>query len=374
MTTVLAILTPPGRSALATLALHGPDAWAAVRAHFQPALPETPEPGRTWLGRLGRDVADEVVLACKQAAPVPWVEIHCHGGPEVVRLLVELFAERGVAEIDWREFAMRTQPTLQALAGVALTQATTERVAKILLDQYRGALETALRRIESHLGHAEPAAALAGLRELARWSPLGRKLVSGFRVVLAGPPNVGKSSLANALAGYPRSVVAATPGTTRDVVTTRLALDGWPVELCDTAGLRGEADELERQGIDRTRATLDAADLVLWLMDVSVSPAVPSPVAGALAVVNKIDLPAAWPVPTNAVAVSATTGQGLDGLIAAVVARLVPEAPPPGTALPFMPELADAIDGLVAKLSADRHAEARAELTRILADPQQVPQ
>jgi len=362
MTTVLAILTPPGRSALATLALHGPDAWAAVRAHFQPALPETPEPGRTWLGRLGRDVADEVVLACKAA----WVEVHCHGGPEVVRLLVELFAERGVAEIDWREFAMRTQPTLQALAGVALAQATTERVAKILLDQYRGALEAALRRIDSHLGHAEPAAALAGLRELARWSPLGRKLVSGFRVVLAGPPNVGKSSLANALAGYQRSVVAATPGTTRDVVTTRLALDGWPVELSDTAGLRGEADELERQGIDRTRETLDAADLVLWLMDSSVSPAVPSPLPEALVVVNKIDQPPAWPVPADAVAASATTGQGLDDLIGAVVARLVPEAPSPGTPLPFTPELADAVGEAIALIEVGRTVEARDALGRSL--------
>lgn len=351
MTTILAILTPPGRSALATLALHGPVAWSAVRACFQPKLPETPEAGRTWLGRLGRDVADEVVLVCKQVQPVPWIEVHCHGGPEVVRFLIELFGEQGVIEIDWREFQMRTEPNWRAQAGIALTQATTERVAGILLDQYRGAFERAMLRIDSHLGHCEPAAALAGLRELARWSPLGRKLVSGFRVVLAGPPNVGKSSLANALAGYQRSIVSASPGTTRDVVTAPLALDGWPIELSDTAGLRDEPGELERQGIERTQAMLDAADLVVWLMDASVSPALPSPRPDALIVVNKIDLPSAWSAPAGVVCVSATTGEGLDDLVAAIVGRLVPEAPPAGTAMPFTPELADAVDGMIARIA-----------------------
>jgi tRNA modification GTPase len=364
--TVLAILTPPGQSALATLALAGENAWSAVRAHFNRELPATPEPGQTWLGKLGREVADEVVLACKTAGPQQLVEIHCHGGREVVRFLVELFLDQGITEVSWQEFLLRTQPTLQAQAGGALAQATTPRVAAILLDQYRGAFESALRRVDSHLGHCEPRPALEGLRALARWAPLGRKLVAGFRVVLAGPPNVGKSSLANALAGYQRSIVAATPGTTRDVVSAHLALDGWPVELSDTAGLREAPGSLEQEGISRTRATLADADLVVWLMDA----ADPAPVSpdrpDTLVVVNKIDLPATWLIPGGTLTVSALSGQGLDALIAAIVARLVLEVPPAGTAIPFTPDLADTVERMVAALETGRHDEVRGRLKDLL--------
>jgi tRNA modification GTPase len=363
----VAILTPAGQSALATVALFGEAAWNAVRSHFRPELPTDPEAGRTWLGRLGRDVADEVVVACKTIEPQPLVEVHCHGGREVVRYLVELFVEAGIAEVTWQEFAMRTQPSLQARAGIALAQATTPRVASILLDQYRGALDGALRRVDSHLGHCSPGPALDALRELARWSPLGRHLVPGFRVVLAGPPNVGKSSLANALAGYQRSIVSATPGTTRDVVAAHLALDGWPVELSDTAGLRDAPGELERAGIDRARATLADADLVVWLMDAS-DPNPTSPESpDALVVVNKIDLPAAWSIPPGVLTVSATLGQGLDTLIAAIVARLIHEVPAPGTPIPFTPELADAVEQAVAFLAAGRNDEVRGILDQLLA-------
>ena len=104
---------------------------------------------------------------------------------------------------------------------------------------------------------------------LARYAPLGRRLTAPWRVVVAGPPNVGKSSLVNALAGYQRSIVAPTPGTTRDVVTTRLAIDGWPVELADTAGVREATDALETQGVRLAREATAAADLCLWVLDAS---------------------------------------------------------------------------------------------------------
>jgi tRNA modification GTPase len=326
--TAITLLTAPGRAALATLAGVGQPVWEILRQHFRPTLPEQPMTGQTWLGKLGREVGDEVVLFCRDCEPEPHVEIHCHGGPEVVRFLTELFLEKGVAEVPWQEYLLATQPRTQALATIALTRATTPRVASILLDQYRLAQA-------GQTGWDDLAA-------LARWAPLGRRLLSGFRVVLAGPPNVGKSSLANALAGYQRSIVSATPGTTRDVVALHLALDGWPVELCDTAGLRDTDAELEQAGIARTRITLDEADLVVWLVDASSPDPVWPDRPGALVVVNKIDLPPAWPIPEGALTLSATTGQGLDALIAAIVARLVPEVPPLGTAIPFTPELADA--------------------------------
>src|SRR5205085_10015517 len=102
-----------------------------------------------------------------------------------------------------------------------LTRATTVRTASILLDQYHGAFT---RAVEAAL--AEP----AHVAEFARYAPLGRHLVAPWTVAVVGPPNVGKSSLVNALAGYQRAVVSDMPGTTRDVVRTLVALDGWPVE------------------------------------------------------------------------------------------------------------------------------------------------
>lgn len=313
---LIAVLTAPGTSALATIALHGDGAWSALRERFRPELPAEPVLGTLNLGRLGREVGDEVVVVSGESG----VEIHCHGGREVVRFLVELFLERGFVEVDWQQFLRRTRAPRRALAEIALTQATTARVANILLDQVRGNFDP------------------VQLAESARWAWLGRRLLAGFRVVLAGPPNVGKSSLANALAGYQRSIVSPTPGTTRDVVTARLAFDGWPIELSDTAGLRTEADVLESAGIERTRASLDTADLVVWLMDASDPNPVPPERPGTLVVVNKIDRPAMWTIPADALSVSATTGFGMEALTAAIVVRLVPEVPPPGTAIPLSPE------------------------------------
>ena len=148
----------------------------------------------------------------------------------------------------------------------------------------------------------------------------------------------------NALAGYRRSIVAPTAGTTRDAVTLVVALDGWPVELCDTAGLRESADAVERQGVALAEAAIRNADLCVWLADA----AGPHPgsveafaaahgvgVERVLPAANKIDLPAAWDS-GGWLAVSALTGRGLAELQRAIVSRLVPEAPPPGAAVPLV--------------------------------------
>ena len=102
----------------------------------------------------------------------------------------------------------------------------------------------------------------------ARWH-VGRHVVEPFRVVIAGAPNVGKSSLANAIAGYQRTIVSPTPGTTRDLVSTALAVEGWPIVLTDTAGLRLAGEDLEGRGIEQARAALAGADVVLWVLDAS---------------------------------------------------------------------------------------------------------
>jgi tRNA modification GTPase len=368
--TWIACLTPPGQSALATLGIYGPRAWASLRKLFRRRsggeLGEEPAGGRFWLGRIGGEVADEVVVAVKQTEPVPWLEVHGHGGREVVRFLIDLFREQGLQLCSWEEFLRKTSTdALTAAAAIALTQAATLRTAGILLDQQQGTLGRALDAIGQALKNGDTGAAQKDLAQLARFADVGQHLTRPWRVVVAGAPNVGKSSLVNALAGYQRSIVAATPGTTRDVVTTRLALDGWLIELADTAGQRTEAEDLEEQGIRRARATASAADLCLWLLDGSAPPVWPSqPLAAVMYVVNKSDLPPAWDRPSapNAIHVSALTGEGLSELCAAVIARLVPDPPPPGAAVPFTPQLCERI------ALAQRHVAAgnAGEASRIL--------
>ncbi len=364
--TWIACLTPPGQSALATLGIYGPRAWAVLRKLFRrrsgAELGEEPAVGRFWLGRIGGEVADEVVVAVKQTEPVPWLEVHGHGGREVVRFLIDLFREQGLHVCSWEEFLHKiSTDALTAAAAIALSQAATLRTAGILLDQQQGTLGRALDVIGQALQHGDVRAAQEHLAQLARFADVGQHLTRPWRVVVAGAPNVGKSSLVNALAGYQRSIVAETPGTTRDVVTTRLALDGWLIELADTAGQRTEAEDLEEQGIRRARATASAADLCLWLLDGSAPPVWPSePLAAVMYVVNKSDLPPAWDRTSapNAIHVSALTGEGLTELCAAVIARLVPDPPPPGAAVPFTLQLCERIALAQRHLAAGNTGEA----------------
>jgi tRNA modification GTPase len=354
--TWVACLTPPGRGAIATLGLHGPDAWGAVRRFFRSRkgeLPATPQAGHFRLGRLGEEMHDEVVLAVKCAEPACWLELHSHGGREVVRYLHDLFVTHGLRPCSWQDFLRLTSADpLQSAAAAALAEAPTARTAAILLDQYHGALGRALQTIESHRERGDLLTARSIAEELARFAPLGRHLTTPWRVAIAGAPNVGKSSLLNALAGYQRSIVAATPGTTRDLVTVRLAIDGWPVEFVDTAGLRDSTEALEGQGIEQARYAVNAADLCLWVVDGSVEPVMPVGITTrTLLVVNKCDLLPAWPYPlAGEMAVSARTGTGIAELSAAVAAALVPAPPSSGEAVPFTPELIANVESLRQRL------------------------
>src|SRR5947208_3573596 len=151
--TFVACLTPPGTAALATLGLHGPDAWAVCRALFTPRSGELPEsaaavvgarsgdraPTQFWLGRLGEEMKDEAVLALRRAEPVPWVELHCHGGRELINMLLDIFRARGLRVGSWEDWERRTaKSSLQAAAALALARTLTPRTASILLDQYAG--------------------------------------------------------------------------------------------------------------------------------------------------------------------------------------------------------------------------------------------
>ncbi len=361
--TRVAVMTPPGTGAIATVEVSGPRAWGIVQRIFRPVgkpLPETPELNRFWFGNLGGGVGDEVILAVTSLEPVVSVEIHCHGGRRVVQWVVEQLVAAGCVEVGTE--ADNSDP------WQLLTKAPTLRTASILLDQAHGAFTDANTRILELLD-SNPKAAIEPLHQLVRFAGIGRHLVEPWKVVIAGPPNVGKSSLVNALAGYQRSIVSEIAGTTRDVVTIRVAFDSWPVELTDTAGLR-DAEGLEAEGIERARRVLREADLIVWVIDSSQLELVfPEPETAAIAklpvdewlfALNKSDLSTqSQPdCPKDAIRVSATTKDGIAELISAIASRLAPVVLSPGAAIPFSPRIADLVIAAHDALSHNRIPEA----------------
>jgi tRNA modification GTPase len=315
---------------------------------------------------MGDTVTDEVVLAVEEQEPVPVLEIDCHGGLQVVRFLTDLLLAEGVRGCTWQEFLqLTTESPLTALAAAALAEAPTTRTAAILLDQHAGALRHALDAILAALDAGDVGTALRQLDEMMRHGRLGRHLRQPWRVVVAGAPNVGKSSLVNALAGFQRSIVSPVPGTTRDVVTVRLAVDGWPIEVADTAGVRESGASLEEEGIRQARIAAVEADLCLWVLDAAAEPVWPAADLQSIQlVVNKVDLPPAWNLrqATDAVQVSAATGAGLPGLCSAIAGRLVPDPPPPGAAVPFTASLLDGLARARERLAAGDVVEGRSLL------------
>ncbi|MBS0203160.1 MAG: 50S ribosome-binding GTPase [Planctomycetes bacterium] len=224
----------------------------------------------------------------------------------------------------------------------ALSRATTWRTAEILNEQACGLLRTALDALcQEVLAGAIPSA-LSHVEELLTWAEFGRHLSQPWTVVLTGRPNVGKSSLINALLGYERAIVFDQPGTTRDVVTAETALEGWPVLLADTAGLRDTTEELEAAGIALARERLKVANARLVLVDIS-QPATSedrellADWPDAIVIGHKCDLGDHWndELPAGAIRASCLTGEGLDQIRRSLVNTLVPRVPPPGTAIPI---------------------------------------
>lgn len=360
--TSASILTADGPGAIAVVRVWGPRAIEAADSLFRPARPPSllaTRPGRPRFGTFGPDPGEEVVVIVLPASP-PSLEIHCHGGFAAVRRVCDLLG----AEIPsgWTPLAFRipdgregpsyainiAETDLAFEAQAALMHATTLRVAQILQDQADGALAREWAALDAE-AESDPPAAIRRIDALLRRADVGTRLLSGWTVVLAGRPNVGKSRLLNALAGSERAIVSPRAGTTRDLVTAHLAIDGWPVEVCDTAGLREAGDRLERAGMAMTRDRAAAADLVLLVFDRSApltdeDRAILRDWPAGRVVANKSDLPAAWDtVEFGAVAVSAETGEGMPGLLDAIAELLVPELPEAGVGVPFTGDQVEAL-------------------------------
>lgn len=368
---IAAIATALG-GAIAIIRVSGAGAVAVAQRLWQgqPALAALP-PRVLTLGRVGDAAGQPMdrVLAVRFAATAsytgePMVEFQAHGGAAGARAILAALYAAGArpaapGEFTRRAFLNGRLDLTQAEAVADLIAANSRlalRQAELSLEGRFGAGVRTLRQavtglaaeVEARLDFPEEPLAVTAPAELAasagrlaaagrtqagrrRWGDLLRH---GAQVVLAGPPNAGKSSLLNVILGRDRALVTPVPGTTRDTLEELVEIRGLPVWLVDTAGLRQTDEPVERAGIDRTRAHIAAANLTLWILDAGQPLAGQWPELGPgqevrhfLPVINKSDLgvpplPAAWPFAASPVAVSALTGAGLEDLEQAMAAAL----------------------------------------------------
>lgn len=343
-----AALTPLVPGGIAVVAMAGDGAIDVLRSVFRPAsrsadrsrssgTSSSPDPtassDRLRFGQIvdGDAVLDDAVVALREdAAGRPFVELNVHGGPRIVQRVLLALESRGATIVAPDELAAATWPIdglLDAEVYTLLPKAMTRRAAGWLLRQ-RELLPRAVAGICARLT-TDRMAARDDIAVLAATYAPARRFFHGFSVAIVGAPNSGKSTLANALCGQPRVLVADAPGTTRDYVSEPIAIDGAAVTLIDTAGLRRTDDALESEGIARTWRQAAAADLRVIVVDASAP--TDAELCAALArladlgpcvtVLNKSDLPpAVWgdempSVVTDAgLRTSALHGDGLDAL------------------------------------------------------------
>jgi tRNA modification GTPase len=366
--TIAAIATAlaPGEGSVAIVRISGPQAEAIGRQLFVAPGDQAWDSHRVLYGHV-RDPAsgerlDEALLLLMKAprsfTREDVVELHCHGGLIAVARVLELVLASGARRARPGEFSQRAflngrLDLTRAEAISELITARSRRAAQLALAGLDGGLQrriSALRErlldqlaelearvdFEEDLPPLDPQALVAELEAvrqelqgLVAEASVGQLLREGLKVAIIGRPNVGKSSLLNALSRRERAIVTELPGTTRDLLESELVLQGVPLTLLDTAGIRATDDPVERLGIERSRQALAAADAVLLLVDLSeglteadielcaqVPAGVPSLVVG-----NKVDRAAGDPPAQVDVVISALKGSGLEELAAALLAR-----------------------------------------------------
>jgi tRNA modification GTPase len=309
--TIAAVATPPGVGGIGIVRLSGPEAFAIGRSLFRQSARQKGNDGFTLVANVlthgyvvnpaTGDNIDEI-LAAFMPAPRTYtredvVEFQAHGGPLILRRILELVLTSGAraarpGEMTLRAFLNGRLDLAQAEAVMSLISAESEAGRRLALRQLQGdlsrrvgqarsAVTGALARIEASIDFPEEevpppdSTELTQLLDEARYiidrllegAERGRIVREGLRVALVGRPNVGKSSLLNALLGTERAIVTSIPGTTRDTIEEPASIAGIPVQLVDTAGLTPSSDPIERIGVERSREAARSADLLLFVLD-----------------------------------------------------------------------------------------------------------
>lgn len=370
--TIVAIATPAGRGGIGVVRIAGPSAMEIVtRLSGTSALEARRATFTRFTNPKDGVVVDHVVVTWFQA-PHSYtgddvVEVSAHGSPWVLQHIVELVCQGGARLAEPGEFTFRAYingrlDLVQAEAVADLIEAVTPLQARVAVDQLEGTLTKRVADIDTQLfevaakleasldfpdegfhfiGRDEATAGLrttlSSLDALLADGRRGRLIREGRLVVIAGRPNVGKSSLFNALVGTGRAIVTPVAGTTRDVLTETVDIDGVPITLVDTAGVREAVDEIEAEGVRRAHEAFSVAALTLVVLDGSqpltdedraILDVVREP---RIVVANKSDLDAQGLKPLRSIdggpglqprAVSSRTGEGLDALRHAIIAAL----------------------------------------------------
>ncbi|MBT8088352.1 MAG: tRNA uridine-5-carboxymethylaminomethyl(34) synthesis GTPase MnmE [Gammaproteobacteria bacterium] len=349
--TIVAAATPPGTGGVGIVRISGDEAERIART----MLGSLPEP-RTATYRVfadGEGVKIDAGLALYFPAPAsftgePVLELHGHGGPVVMSLLVDAAVKLGARPAAPGEFSQRAffndkLDLVQAEAIADLIGSGTAQAARAALRSLSGVFSTSVSVLAANLlelrMYVEAAIdfpeeeidflsdnrlrarlddCAAGFEALIEKTRQGRVLRDGYRVVIVGKPNAGKSSLMNLLSGQDAAIVTEVAGTTRDILREQIDIDGLAVELVDTAGLRENPDRVEAEGIRRARKALESADAVLWIQDASlpdvgsIDETLPDGVP-VVTVQNKIDLgnETAGRTADDTIRLSAKTGDGL---------------------------------------------------------------
>lgn len=354
--TIVAAATPPGVGGVGIVRISGGETERIARA----MLGSLPEPRnathRTFRNTTGKRLDTGIALYFPAPASFTGesvLELHGHGGPVVMSMLVDAAVELGARLAEPGEFTKRAflhdkLDLAQAEAIADLISSGTAQAARAALRSLSGAFSTAVDALAEQLVRARMYVEAAidfpeeevdfltddqlltqldqcggAFAELLDRTRIGRVLRDGYRVVIVGKPNAGKSSLMNKLSGEDTAIVTEIAGTTRDILREQINIDGLAVELVDTAGMRDNPDRIEEEGIRRARAALKSADAVLWIQDATEAAETDmgeDVAAGVETIVvrNKIDLTAAAGRSTSddtaIVHLSAKTGEGLDVL------------------------------------------------------------
>lgn len=371
-TTIAAIATPFGRGGIGIIKISGPDAVRAAASLFQPKGSSANLPDPAWqplvryfyyghvLDPFNGNLIDEAMCVVMRA-PFSYTgedvtEIQAHGGHPVLQSILNLLMQQGVemarpGEFTQRAFLNGRIDLSQAEAVMDMIEANSEKAAHLAAKQLTGGLKAEVQsmrqellqiaaQLEAAIDFPEAAEAvsksvLAGylqdkvlfpIQTLLDQYAAGHFLREGFRIVIAGSPNVGKSSLMNCLLGKERSIVTNHPGTTRDMVEDSFIVHGLPVIISDTAGIHDQAGPVERIGIDIALKEIESADLVLLMLDASqplqeASLSFSEQLSGqaVLLVLNKMDLASRIDLPFKLssiprVSISAKYHQGIEGL------------------------------------------------------------
>ena len=362
--TIAALSTPPGRGAIGVVRLSGTDALRIATTLIR--FSSVPKPRRATLGELVDDSGNLVdeVIATYFASPKSYtsedvVEIACHGSPAILRHALDRAVQLGARLAEPGEFTMRAFATgridlTQAEAVRELIDSTTLHQSRIAVQQTRGSVSRLLSPIKAQLielialleagiDFAEDDISVAPSSEiLRRLDPViratrsvlesfayGNLVRNGFTLAIVGRPNAGKSSLFNRLLGQDRAIVTEIPGTTRDLISEHLEIDGIPVRLVDTAGIRDTGEVIERLGIERSRQAMADADITLVVVDASRPRCAEDESFRLLAgesgrcilVANKSDSESFSPE-TGEISVSALTGDGIQALRDAILGAM----------------------------------------------------